>query len=71
MKTVQFSKTKLSNEYVEKIIQIAEVKLTSDMGFRKMACIIEEDLKNNHIVDKKGKIVQIEKTTINLILKKL
>ena len=39
------------------------------MGSRKIACLINEDLKNNHIIDNKGKIVQIEKTTINWILK--
>ena len=70
MKTVQYRKTKLSNEYIEKIIKLAEDKLTSDMSSRKIACIINEDLKNNHIVDKNGKIVQIEKTTVNRILKK-
>ena len=61
MKTVQYRKTKLSNEYIEKIIKLAEDKLTSDMSSRKIACIINEDLKNNHIVDKNGKISQIEK----------
>ena len=40
------------------------------MSSRKIACIINEDLKNNHIIDKNGKIVQIEKTTVNRILKK-
>ena len=34
---------------------------------RKKAFIINQDLKNNHIIDKKGKIAQIEKNTINLI----
>ena len=70
MKTVQYRKTKLSNEYIEKIIKLFEDKLTSDMSSRKIACIINEDLKNNHIIDKNGKIVQIEKTTVNRILKK-
>ena len=69
IKSVQFRKTKLSKEYIDKIIRLAEDKLTSDMGSRKIACIINEDLKNNHIIDNKGKIVQIEKTTINRILK--
>ena len=41
------------------------------MGSRKIVCIINEELKNNHVADKKGKIVQIEKTTFNRILKKL
>ena len=69
-KICPFRKKKLSNEYIEKIIQLAEDKLTWDMGSRKIACIINEELKNNHVVDKKGKIVQIEKTTVNRILKK-
>ena len=69
MKTVQYRKRKLPKEYIDKIIRLAEDKLTSDMGSRKIACIINEDLKNNHIIDNKGKIVQIEKTTINRILK--
>ena len=45
MKTVQYRKTKLSNEYIEKIIKLAEDKLTSDMSSRKIVCIINEDLK--------------------------
>ena len=40
------------------------------MGSRRTACIINEDLKNNNIVDKRERIIQIEKTTVNLILKK-
>ncbi len=70
MKNNKYRKTKLSNDYIEKIIKFAEAKLTSDMGSRKIAYIINANLKNNHIVDKRGKIIQIEKTTVNLIIKK-
>ena len=69
MKNIQYRKTKLSNEYIEKIIKLAEDKLPNGMGSRKIACLINEDLKNNHIVDKRGKIIQIEKTTVSRILK--
>ena len=67
MKNIQYRKTTLSNEYIEKIIKPDEDKLTCDMGSRKISCIINEDLKNNHIVDKRGKIIQIEKATVNRI----
>ena len=40
MKTVQYRKTKLPKEYIDKIGRLAEDKLTSDMGSRKIACII-------------------------------
>ena len=45
MKTVQYRKRKLPKEYIDKIIRLAEDKLTRDMGSRKIACIINEGLK--------------------------
>ena len=45
MKTVQYRKRKLPKEYIDKIIRLAEDKLTKEMGSRKIACIINEGLK--------------------------
>ena len=45
MKTVQYRKRKLPKEYIDKIIRLAEDKLTNEMGSRKIACIINEGLK--------------------------
>ena len=70
IKTVQNRRSKLSDEYKKKIVELAEDKLTSDMGSRKIANIINDDLKSNNVVDKRGKLIQIEKTTVNRILKK-
>ena len=62
--------TKLNEEYKNKIVQMAQDKLTSDMGSRKIADIINKELKENDVRDKKGRLLSIEKTTINRYLKK-
>ena len=62
-------RTKLNEEYKNKIVQMAQDKLTSDMGSRKIADIINKELKENDVRDNKGKLLSIEKTTINRYLK--
>ena len=48
---------------------MAEDKLTSDMGSRKIAEIINKELKDNNVRDSKGRILTIEKTAVNRYLK--
>ena len=62
-------RTKLNEEYKNKIVIMAQDKLTSDMGSRKIADIINKELKENDVRDNKGKLLSIEKTTINRYLK--
>jgi len=63
-------RTKLSDEYKDKIVQMAPDKLTSDMSSRKIADKINRDLKENDVRDYKGRLLSIKKTTINRYLKK-
>ena len=62
-------RTKLNEEYKKKIVELAQNKLTSDMGSRKIAEIINRELKDNNVCDSQGKILSIEKTAINRYLK--
>ena len=63
-------RTKLNDEYKDKIVQMAQDKLTSDMSSRKIADKINRELKENDVRDYKGRLLSIEKTTINRYLKK-
>jgi hypothetical protein len=45
-------------------------KPTSEMGSRKIASLINEELRQKNISDKNGKILSITKSTINTYLKK-
>ena len=47
---------------------MAKDKLTSDMGARKIADIINKELKENNVRDTKGNILSIEKTAVNRYL---
>ena len=62
-------KTKLDEKYKKRIVELAEDKLTSDMGSRKIAEIINRELKEDNVRDSKGKIMTIEKTAVNKYLK--
>ena len=62
-------KTKLDEKFKKRIVELAEDKLTSDMGSRKIAEIINRELKNNNIRDSKGRALTMEKTTVNRYLK--
>ena len=62
-------RTKLDEKYKKRIVELAEDKLTSDMGSRKIAEIINRELKNNNIRDSKGRTLTIEKTAVNRYLK--
>ena len=62
-------KTKLDEKFKKRIIELAEDKLTSDMGSRKIAEIINKELKDNNVRDSKGRILTIEKTAVNRYLK--
>ena len=62
-------KTKLDEKYKKRIVELAEDKLTSDICSRKIAEIINRELKENNIRDSKGKIMTIEKTAVNKYLK--
>ena len=48
---------------------MAKDKLTSDMGTRKSADIINKELEENDIIYTKGNIIWIEKTAVNRYLK--
>ena len=45
----------------QKNILLSEDKFTSDMGSTKIVLIINEELKNNHFVDKKEKLFKKKK----------
>ncbi len=45
---------------IKKIVDLDKDKLTSDMGARKIADIINKDLKENNVRDTKGNILSIE-----------
>ena len=62
-------KTKLDEKYKKRIVELAEDKLTSDMGSRKIAEIINRERKEDNGRDSKGKIMTIEKTAVNKYLK--
>ena len=57
--------TKLDEKYKKRIVELAEDKLTSDMGSRKIAEIINKELKENNVRDSRGNIITIEKTAFN------
>ena len=63
-------RTKLDEKYKKRIVELAEDKLTSDMGSRKIAEIINKELKENNVRDSRGNIITIEKTAVNKYLKK-
>ena len=63
-------RTKLDEKYKKRIVELAEDKLTSDMGSRKIAAIINKELKENNVRDSRGNILTIEKTAVNKYLKK-
>ena len=62
-------RTKLNREYKNKIVIMTQDKFKSDMNSRKIADIINKELKENDVRDNKGKLLSIEKTTINRYLK--
>ena len=49
---------------------MAKNKPTSEMGSRKLANIINEELKEKKVTDNKDKILLVTKSTINNYLKK-
>ena len=63
-------RTKLNEEYIDKIINMAKNKPTSEMGSRKIANLINSELKEKNVTDKNGKILSVTKSTINTYLKK-
>ena len=63
-------RTKLDEKYKKRIVELAEDKLTRDMGSRKIAEIINKELKENNVRDSRGNIITIEKTAVNKYLKK-
>ena len=62
-------KTKLDEKFIKRIVELAEDKLTSDMGSRKIAEIINKELKDNNIRDSKVRTLNIEKTAVNRYFK--
>jgi len=48
-------KRKLDEKYKKRIIELAQDKLTSDMGSRKFAWINNRELREDNIRDSKGK----------------
>ena len=62
-------RTKINDEYKKNIVDMAKDKLISDMGARKIADIINKELKENDVRDNKRKILSIEKTAVNRNLK--
>ena len=69
IKTEIKRRTKLNEQYKKKIVDLAKDKLTSDMGARKIADIINKELEENNVRDTKGNILSIEKTAVNRYLK--
>ena len=63
-------RTKLNEEYIDKIINMATNKPTSVMGSRKIANLINAELKEKNVLGANGKILSVTKSTINTYLKK-
>ena len=61
---------KLPENYINEIVKLASNKTTSQMPGGLIANKINEKLKNNNILDKKGKTLTISKRSVNRILKK-
>ena len=55
---------------IDKIVEIAGNKPTSEIGSRAIANLINKELKEENIVDKSGRNLTITKSTINNYLKK-
>ena len=68
IKTEIKRRTQLNEQYKKKIVDLAKDKLTSDMGARKIADIINKELEENNVRDTKGNILSIEKTAVNRYL---
>ena len=63
-------KSKLPPEYLNEIIRLASNKTNSQMSGGRIANIINENLKNNNIIDKNNNILSITKRSVNRILKR-
>ena len=63
IKTIQTRRKKLDASFIQKICELAENKTTSEMSSRKIASIINEDLKTNNILDKNKKPIKISHVT--------
>ena len=63
-------RTKLPKKYFNKIIEMATNKTTSQMSGGAISNLINEELQNKNILNKKRKILSISKRQVNRILKK-
>ena len=63
-------KAKLDDAKIDKIVKNEGNKPTSEIGSRAIANIINKELKEENIFDKKGRNLTITKSTINNYLKK-
>ena len=63
IKTIQTRRKKLDASFIQKICELAENKTTSEMSSRKIASIINEDLKTNNILDINKKPIKISNVT--------
>ena len=63
IKTTQTRRKKLDAPFIQKIRELAENKTTSEMSSRKIASMINEDLKANNIFDKNKKPIKISHVT--------
>ena len=64
IKTVQSRRKKLSNPFINKICRMAKDRTTSDMSSKKIASLINSELKEKNILDSKGKILSISFKTV-------
>ena len=63
IKTTQTRRKKLDAPFIKKVRELAENKTTSEKSSRKIASIINEDLKANNIFDKNKKPIKISQVT--------
>ena len=63
-------RTKLPKKYFNKIIEMATNKTTSQMSGGAISNLINEELQNKNVLNKKRKILSITKRKVNRILKK-
>ena len=64
MKTTQTKRKKLSKAFITKNCKMAQDRTTSVMGSKKIAYMINKELKENNILDSKGKNLSVSFKTI-------
>ena len=70
LKTTQEKKKKLDDKYMKKIYELGKDKPISEMSGEKIKNIINEELKKDNVLDKKGKQITISKRSVCRFLKK-